>query len=601
MAPRDHRCIVVQKNSDAGAVVEASVAVDVQVASDALSTDTTPLGGAPLDGAPLDAPPDRVSPPTDQPTPDVAIDGAMDAASPTDAPLTADAADASDASSTGDGGAVGDATFMGWGSEMESWIRTYQVGGTIDFDHDGRTDVTITLASDGTQTIVVPGARGPRVRATVRSAVEYDETADDNADGTMDITRHGSIEAGVPVQVEVSDANFDGTPDHRVTSRPHATTVEDWIVPATGGARQWVVTHSFQRQGDFHAGAVPPCPPDPPVPRMPDPPTSAYPCSALGCSHRCFLRDRIALDAAAEFGVSTVPDAAVRILTRGAPTFACTVDQKRTLELALLSVGADLERLRAINPDRHNQILTKLSRVRLYFGCGIPSCVPGSTIAWTEAPRHEVYTDPTIATIMIRGGAGGPLVLPNPTIRNAATREIIEHELFHLVEGHEEDSNGNEARDHIYACPRYQVQWAAGLTFYLGTVAQASSARDAALCASMDHKAAFGVASANLRTSDGYFEITPGTRMDVPLCSVSSRDSPTAMATCSVETFITDCDQTPVPAAMRSLAQRHEVACTLGCPPTEPYQPVSCSTSVTIHNTYDRTGGTCSRVGSALH
>lgn len=604
-------CIIVSSRPDAGVavVVDSGAApVDAGVDRDGATTD---LGGdaATADtAAPLDVPFDDAgvldARSMDAIADVVAADGtAADTATAdvtTDRGTSPDVPAPSDAA--GDAAASGDASLAGFGAALDGWLEVYRHGGTIDYDRDGRVDVTVTVAADGTQTIVVAGPRGPRVRTTMRSSVDYDESVDDNGDGTMDITRHASVVAGVPTTVVTSDRNVDGTPDHRVTQTPHTSTVEDWLPNAARTASSWVVTSSQVLRGDFQTFT--PCPPMPPLPPAPEPPTPTGPldyCSARDCSLRCLTRSRTVLDAVSDPTASTTPGAAVRILTHGDPSYACTSTQAHAIELALVAAAADLERIRQVNPDRHNRLMEQLSRVQLYIGCGMPACVGTSIDAWTEGPRHRVWGDTTTAAMFLYAGPGSALNLPNASVRGPAVRELIEHEFFHLFESHEDGGSGFEQRDHIYGCSRLAVQWRAGFEYYLGVASQASSARDAAACASLDNKPRYGVGRANLRTGRNFFETAPGAEMEPPLCSVDDHTDPSELPTCAIETFSVYCDQTLVPTPLRALSQLHQTACTLVCPPGTPYQGARCPATVVSLEPYDRIGDVCRPVEGATY
>jgi hypothetical protein len=549
-------------------------------ASDGPASDGTASDGTASDGTASDG---------------TASDGAVNDVTASD--VTASDAPVGDVGAGGEGGG-------GFGAELEGWIQVYQRGGTLDFDRDGRVDTTVTVAPDGTQTIVVAGTRGPRVRSVVRSLDDYETRVDDNDDGTFDITRTSSTIAGVTARVETRDRNFDGTPDLRVTQTRTTAMVEEFMRPRTGGAPRWVITRAGNGLNDYVSPSVTSCTPPadiaPPTPGPSTPPATGF--CGTGCSMRCFYDNRAALEASSVGGFTSLPSTSVRLLNRGMA--ACSAEQMTRINTALVAVGQDLARIRSINAAYVDEILTSLSRVRLFVGCAIPACAPTNTLAWTQAWRHRVWEDPSTATVLLNPST---LNLTNAAVRGPAVRELLVHELFHLSESHEDyesTNNGYEARDHIYACARFAVRWAAGLEFYLGTTRQASSARDAATCASMDHKRAYGVGSANLRTDRFFVEILPGAEMDVPVCSIDAMTMPASQPDCAVVTYQTYCDQTPVPAAERNLAQRHQGACTTRCPPYAPYEPDSCTlrSPLRIDEIYDRVASTnCVPVSGAVY
>ncbi|MBL8602481.1 MAG: hypothetical protein JNK72_11215 [Myxococcales bacterium] len=496
---------------------------------------------------------------------------------------------------------AGAPAFAGLGAELEGWLDVYRRGGTNDYDRDGRVDTTVTVDAQGVTTVIVHGPRGPRVRTVLRSVVDYDESVDDNADGVFDITRTSRRLSGHVTTVETRDFDFDGTPNLRVTQTANISTREDFLPGADGGPPRWTVTRSSVGVGEFYTG-VPECVPPRPV-RAETQATvmlpSAGACSETGCNHRCLVPDVATLEASSIRGFTSLPSQGVRILTRGATPATCTPEQVHRLNVGFAALSADLERIRAINPDLHHQVLVRLSRVTVYVGCAVPPCVPSDVSAWTEGPRNGTWGDTPTATIYLR--PGGALDIADAAVRGPAVRELLLHELMHLYTSHEDRDSGFQGRDLVYACARYAVRWEAGLRYYLGRREDASSARDAAVCASMDHKPQFGRGRATLRTSRFFIEHAPGAALDVPMCSTTPDDPPTEAPLCAAIEYATYCDQTPVTPSLRTFMDLHQGACTTLCPETAPVQLNTCSLRPNYHidEIYDRVAGCTQRVGAA--
>src|SRR5262249_37036054 len=154
----------------------------------------------------------------------------------------------------------------------------------------------------------------------------------------------------------------------------------------------------------------------------------------------------------------------------------------------------------------------------LLYGCANPSCVPSNVHATTHSAMFKNGSAPGafITTFNPSDAAAGA------ASGDEALEELLVHEWFHVTESHPSgDPNGSEWRDEIYACSRYANNcraWDKG--FYLGRCCDASSARDAAMCADQKHKADFGIQTVFVETSWGLVEKTPGTDVTIgPTCA----------------------------------------------------------------------------------
>jgi hypothetical protein len=189
-----------------------------------------------------------------------------------------------------------------------------------------------------------------------------------------------------------------------------------------------------------------------------------------------------------------------------------------------------------------NQSDTGLSGVTdgLYYACAMPPGVAANDEAVTI---WAGFSDANNAK----------LTMLNPSLFDArygldALEEIVTHELMHAGGyRHQPAPDGGQQRDYIYSCARIADGCRAfDEGFYLGACCDASSSRDAAMCAGPENKAQFGVFGLFTETkSPTYYVSVPPTQLPDQVCYASGSyqyDS----CLCSIAIMPAYCDHTPL-------------------------------------------------------
>jgi hypothetical protein len=479
-------------------------------------------------------------------------DGSLDAADGGEIGA-GDAADAGDVSPPTDGGTTADI------AALDVILAAYRRGGTVDLDGDGAKETTILVNADGSKDVTTAGKKGLRERLHYVDARNLTDAIDEDGDGVFDRTETVSSAGKIVTRVSVEDRDADGTPDLRVTSTitPGASgaitkgTVEVWGSPPDGSAETWLTT------GTVTDGL-------PPMADCYHPPTTTTTTSGGGS---CWFD---ALGTWATEGVthSVALYNDARVIVSG-PN-ACAPLQVAQLDAAYRGAVHDVQRIGQINTTRLSAIYLHLSEGPLLYGCATPSCAPSGVVAITAGPEVPAFDDNLHASFT----AVAPYVFSDGEF---FTEEIVLHEWMHLGNVHHEklDPNGNHARDWIYSCSRFANQWKAPHE-YLGIIADASSSRDGARCATLDHKAQFGRGRTNREEGIPFTETSPGSTMTMLFCATDWLTTPDGAATCSVNGTPTYCDQTIIAPADRKPGELRSHLGAEACPDATPYVAAPC-------------------------
>ncbi len=480
-------------------------------------------------------------------------DGALEAA---DGGGT-DAADAGDVSPPADGGTTADI------AALDVILGVYRKGGTVDLDGDGSKETTVVVNADGSKDITTAGKKGLREKLHYVDARNLTDAVDEDGDGVFDRTETVSSAGKVVTRVSVEDRDADGTPDLRVTSTitPGASggavtkgTVEVWGSPPDGSAATWLTT------GTVTDGL-------PPMADCYHPPTTT-----TGAAGNCWF------DALGSWATEGVTNSVAlyndaRVIVSG-PN-ACGPLQVAQLDAAYRGAVHDVQRIGQINTTRLSAIYLHLSEGPLLYGCATPSCAPSGVVAITAGPEVPTFDDNLHASFT----AVAPYVFSDGEF---FTEEIVLHEWMHLGNVHHEklDPNGNHARDWIYSCSRFANQWKAPHE-YLGIIDDASSSRDGARCATLDHKKQFGRGRTNREEGIPFTETSPGSTMSMLFCATDWLTTPAGAATCSVNGTPTYCDQTIIAPADRNPGELRSHLCAAACPYAYPYVAAPCIAAAT--------------------
>ncbi len=477
-----------------------------------------------------------------------------------------------DASSDEAGVDAGDGALSPAALHSLAIIGVYEHGGTIDSHGDGVQDTTVTVAPDGTRTIVLTNAKGERQRIVEHSVDEWTLTGDQDGDGKTDERMTSSRAGSVVTRVWERDTNRDGTWGWRETavttlggaSRPVTeTTVEEWLVPSGGGPRQFVVT-SIQNDVNPVLACAPPTPPTPPDPDAGGGDPCWFPGIPIDGASFANQVEPNSLPIVADHGE-------FRIMTSG--PLACDAAKYKTIVDAFnTAIGDGLKRIGDINDGRASLFWKAFAQGPEMIGCGLlaGNCgSPPAAASWP--PTKHAFDD-----------VNGSIVTISPTTIARGTDSVVEallHEWGHNSGfGHQPPPEGLY-RDWIYACGRYGAKW-------LGKAisnAEPSSARDAAMCADDGHKLQFGTQQIEVETDQYGVEKAPGNMDNKPWCATDSMSPPTGQCSCGVMNLLTYCDETPIPAWERSPIQNNVAAWCSHCPAGTPYSifacpPTGCST-----------------------
>lgn len=450
-------------------------------------------------------------------------------------------------------------------------LAVYRNGGTFDDDGDGTNDTTVTVAADGTITTVVTNAHGERLRTVWHSVDDYTVTGDQNGDGAIDERITSSVASSVVRRVWERDRDHDGVFDWRNTVQtdlsmpqphPRTSTVEERLVPAGGGTRQYVTTNIDDATMSSTA-----CAPAMPVQNG----------GAPGMPPRCWYSD-IPFDRFSSFATYVTPNSltlpssgdSIHYMTGG--SMHCTSRQIAIIAQAVdYALGEGLDRIGSINTTYHGEILRSLASSQLVIGCGgYPSCVPASVVGFTTEPGTHAFDDVPSGIISLSPG----LLNYGPQ----AVAEIVLHEWLHYAgHGHTPDAlSGAGGRDFIYSCGRFGNQWR-GYPRFRSENTEPSSARDAAMCADDSHKQLFGTQVVLLESDVIATETAPGAQQSYPpICTTDRMVAPTGGCTCAEINTYTYCDQSLIPPAQRMSGMLNALFCCETCPAATPVNDQSC-------------------------
>jgi hypothetical protein len=485
---------------------------------------------------------------------------------------------------------------------MAQHMGVFRNGGTIPAAGD-RGDITVTVNADGTKTLSMAGkTTGERLHIEWASVGSYTLTADVNTDGTIDERITATTDAsGVTTTVWERDSNLNGTFDWRsTTTHTPQVGITQTLEQVPPGGAGYVTTDTYSAP---FAEAVRTCPSldvkaggacdahllaqpgqdFPPVPNYcvygPPPPPPPPPADAGGGG--CWFEGDPATtsDVAPEslYTTSACPSCGyVTFSTITAGPMQCNDQQTKDIAAALVRAWSDTEAaiISRINPTFAEVLFNVANYHHYYYGCSSPACAGDTTAAFTEQPKFSDAPDVPVTDFHATNTL---------TMGQDAIEEVIIHEWFHAGghPGHEGTRNGRGGRDMVYSCARYADgcrAWNSG--FYLGLCCDASSARDAAMCADADHKSAFGIQNIFVETSPGFAQTPNGLDTGAPpLCTDLTPNSPMNPC-CMLERTAAYCDQTPLSdqdivtlasAPVPIDAVLHYPSCCESCPPATPY------------------------------
>jgi hypothetical protein len=442
----------------------------------------------------------------------------------------------------------------------------------------------VTLNPDGSRTITVAGKNGTTRQQTQWSSFQsYTITDDENADRTVDKTTTVTNANNVTTTVVEQDTDLDGVPDWRQTGTvgtsgpppfPLTMTAEEMLLPPDGGVRQYLPVAQSTTVSPRFAES-----------------TSCFrnlslpPSDAGAGAPDCWFDDvpKTWSDTQGKstplFGSVLDPGGVldhIRVLTTGKS--ACDVISHGIIQDAFnQALGEGLTRIGGINVGHAIDLVVALAEKDLIIGCEYPACLAAQGHAGGMAYHDgaDLSDDPGADIIEIR-----PEIIQQGV---DPTAEMVLHELFHYAgkEHDNGDEGGTNARDYIYACARYGNSCRGYPGFYLGYPGDASSARDAAMCADADNKGQFGVQAIAVQ-SDKLCgsETAPGPQTPHDVCSVADPAPPTTPCTCCVANVWDYCDQTLIPAASATSKELDEFQCCLACPTGFAWNPAVCPTGL---------------------
>lgn len=221
----------------------------------------------------------------------------------------------------------------------------------------------------------------------------------------------------------------------------------------------------------------------------------------------------------------------------------CTQARADIIQAALVKAGPDFDSavVNTLNATWASIDTAVANSDGILYGCALPSCSPSGVDAVTSkayfADDPKIFIT-TIAPQFINLGVD-------------AVEEIIIHEWYHLLLQHVPDAQGGSERDFIYSCSRNATggrSWNAG--FYLADCCDASSARDAAMCADDTKRLQFGIQMLFKETANGFTEdlnaqaTAYSDKEDPPTCTNASMPVMNAPCSCYLEQAPGYCNQT---------------------------------------------------------
>jgi hypothetical protein len=478
------------------------------------------------DGAPPDLTPDAPADAAADGSPDAPVDAPADA--PADGPVDAPPADATSV------------VFTPITYPLLSQLVAYEQGGTIDVDGDGVADLTITIAPDGTRTVVLEGPKGPTGQIVDHGPDDIDAGYDQDADGRIDRTYRRTRSGATTTEVTTIDTNLDGVMDRRETTvstdlvplqSTSTSTIETLRLLPDGSGRDFQVDSTFTTDG-FEFQCAPPPPPPPGTGAVKT--GVCLPASDLPTTWATAR-------AVSQLLVADRPN--IRGLQLGKE--ACSTTRLLQLQAGLMALNNHLPRLHAINDENLEVIMRGLADHDLLITCDI--VVESSTDPADEpcTVQLKIVGHTTKDDAFGTGDRRYAIIhLADSTFAHpAGIEETLIHELLHLGgKKHMTSENGEGQRDEIYACGRYTSRCAGRRQgFYLGAASEASSPRDSALCALPINKHMFGTAKVIHRSEDCFTERVPFQPMPALTCDMPA----VVQCGCCREQVPVYCDSSP--------------------------------------------------------
>ena len=377
----------------------------------------------------------------------IAADGALqDATATSDSSATADAQSA-DAGPTDDP--------MPYVSSYYGKLATLTAGGTIDWNDDGTVDTTVTVADDGTHTIVRAGHHGmPLQTIVVSSDGSIEITGDYNENGITDFHATGVSTPTDATWSETNDDDFDGAFDRGRTSVYTPTSNGGLMESRSDLAPYWFpmdhqsllapeqVTLKFAQE---ECG-----PPDAPAANMTTEPTDACDTAidtALAAINPLVAHQHV-----------NYPYPGLMLPGGAAPTIdieiggdsSCETDSanriSRVLPMAIRELTKGLNRW---NGPENDIVALRFAQRRLVIGCTTNTVCSFGASTDTYGVNPDTGVSSKNVVRMIINTAAHSLA------DDIGLEEVLIHELFHFAGFVHHGDREQYGLDHVYACGRH--------------------------------------------------------------------------------------------------------------------------------------------------